>query len=773
MDGTLATMKLEEAELGTPLPTQERQAMLRNMYGDLSSGASTLLESPALASLEAASAAAASAAAAAALPPPAAAASAAAALPPPAAAASAAALAASTSPLAPELAPREVVVLQNERRTKEGRRKITPVALDSGAPSMPPTLPKQALVAPAAAAAAAAAAGGAAPSAAAVARPAVVAAAARASAPPSAATVRPAAAAAVAAQPAKRPRASQQGRVPNGHGGGMGACASGDAAEEGGTAAAPPAARGGGALLLLAPAPVPRGTLSAELLECDAQPGAEFRHEFSGHERGVLLLEATPYTAPGARAGGGTLTCSRRAEPIWAAALASPAVLLTGNARFAAAACADGSLHIFTPAGRRALPAVRACAAPAALHADAEHSLLLVGADGTVVVWRHLPHAPECVLRCSAAPLLASGETPLLQASLAADGGPLLHLPTGCFAYHPRMQAWLSPADIHACTHACMHARGWESGVAQPGPTPRTHRTTHCATHMHFGVQAWLNLADTDFVGSAYASSLPLATGAAQAAALARLQQQQAAACRSAAASGDGASVAAARLAMQLGALPPANPNPNPNFNPNPYLNPSPNPNANRNTNPKPNQVRCRRSARGSSPSATSSIRWRARSSSAPRPSTLNGCGSMRSRSRSSTPCAARASCATTCSDRSTPPPRARGRPPRRSRGSPRCSACPSGSCSSTRCCPRSPPTERCSDCSQSTSRPSRRPSDPDSVEHRQRAPAQPPATPRTCRVCMRVSAVRVSRRVDQGSPRLRRSAFRLSLSLSLSLSPN
>ena len=428
MDGTLATMKLEEAELGTPLPAQERQAMLRNMYGDLSSGASTLLESPALASLEAASAAAATAAAAAALPPP-------------AAAGSAAALAASASPLAPELAPREVVVLQNERRTKEGRRKITPVALDSGAPELPPPpLPAQALVAPAAAAAAAAAAaGGAAPRPAA--RPAVVAAAARASAPPSAAAVRPAAATALAAQPAKRPRASQQGRAPNGHGGGASAGVSGDAAEEGGTAAAPPAARGGGALLLLAPAPVPRGTLSTELLECEAQPGAEFRHEFSGHERGVLLLEATPYTAPGARAAGGTLACSRRAEPIWAAALASPAVLLTGNARFAAAACADGSLHIFTPAGRRALPAVRACAAPAALHADAEHSLLLVGADGTVVVWRHLPHAPECVLRCSAAPLLASGETPLLQASLAADGGPLLHLPTGCFAYHPRMQA--------------------------------------------------------------------------------------------------------------------------------------------------------------------------------------------------------------------------------------------------------------------------------------------------------------------------------------------
>ena len=85
---------------------------------------------------------------------------------------------------------------------------------------------------------------------------------------------------------------------------------------------------------------------------------------------------------------------------------------------------------------------------------------------------------------------------------------------------------------------------------------------------MDCGVQAWLNLADTDFVGSAYASSLPLATGAAQAAALARLQQQQAAACRSAAASGDGASVAAARLAMQLGALPPTLSKPNPSLYP-------------------------------------------------------------------------------------------------------------------------------------------------------------------------------------------------------------
>ena len=104
----------------------------------------------------------------------------------------------------------------------EGRppQKITPVALDSGAPSLQPvTADAQALVSPVAAAAAAV--GGAAPR---LASPPSTAARLWQSSPPrprplrSAATVRNAAAAALAATPARQLRASQQGHAPNDHG---------------------------------------------------------------------------------------------------------------------------------------------------------------------------------------------------------------------------------------------------------------------------------------------------------------------------------------------------------------------------------------------------------------------------------------------------------------------------------------------------------------------------------------------------------------------------
>ena len=297
-----------------------------------------------------------------------------------------------------------------------------------------------------------------------------------------------------------------------------------------------------------------RTSLAVELREAEAGAESAFggggggglggaASEF-GEVQGVLVLECSLYDgggrgaagAGGAVGGGGagsgagggagrrvatgaTLTCSRQGDVLWSTALASPAVLLAGNSRFAAAACADGALHVFTAAGRRALPAVHACAAPAALHADAAHSLLVVGADGSVVVWRGLPHRAECSLRCSAGPLFFSGDAPLLQASLLPDGSPLLHLPSGAYVYTPRLQSWL-------------------------------------------------NLADTQFAGSTFASSLPVSARGTQGRPLAKLQQQQTAAKGGGAAAGSGGgggggggggaadAAAAARAAAQLGALP-------------------------------------------------------------------------------------------------------------------------------------------------------------------------------------------------------------------------
>ena len=571
MDGTLATARFERKELGGAIPPQEQQALLRNMYGDLSSTAQmALLESPAQASLEAKSAAADAAAAAAAA---ASASKTASAAPSPSGAA-----AAPAETGTPELAPREVIVLQNERRTKDGRRKITPVALDS-APAEPlaPANGAQPRAQPPTATPPRPSTAAAAPAAVAPTLPAAAPSQAAAFAAPNTGAVRPPMAALPGAVPAtKRPRVGQPASRPaadsahaasavrplnghnyhhangagaNGASAGLGGAASVGMGAGGGTAlpGQPRAAlRGPGGGLLLAPAAV-RASLAVELREAEASAAGAFggdggglggaSSEF-GEVQGVLVLECSLYdggsrgaagvggavggggAGSGAGGGGGkrvatgaTLTCSRQGDVLWSTALASPAVLLAGNSRFAAAACADGALHVFTAAGRRALPAVHACAAPAALHADAAHSLLVVGADGSVVVWRGLPHRAECSLRCSAGPLFFSGDAPLLQASLLPDGSPVLHLPSGAYVYTPRLQSWL-------------------------------------------------NLADAQFAGSTFASSLPVSARGTQGRPLAKLQQQQTAAKGGGAGGGSGGgggaadAAAAARAAAQLGALP-------------------------------------------------------------------------------------------------------------------------------------------------------------------------------------------------------------------------
>ncbi|KAH0131235.1 histone transcription regulator HIRA, WD repeat superfamily, partial [Aureobasidium melanogenum] len=52
------------------------------------------------------------------------------------------------------------------------------------------------------------------------------------------------------------------------------------------------------------------------------------------------------------------LTVSRRGQSIWQDYLPRAVLLVTGNHNFWAAACEDGSVHIWTPAGRRLLNAL-------------------------------------------------------------------------------------------------------------------------------------------------------------------------------------------------------------------------------------------------------------------------------------------------------------------------------------------------------------------------------------------------------------------------------
>lgn len=201
-----------------------------------------------------------------------------------------------------------------------------------------------------------------------------------------------------------------------------------------------------------------------------------------GRQAALAVLEATPagtarVSGAEARSVGAVLSCSRQGELLWTSVLPSMAVLLAGNSSFAAVACADRSVVLFTAAGRRATTAMRPCAGGiAALAADSDNSLLLVGTHGDVLVWRGLPQQPRCTLRCSAAALIEHGSSeavteaesavcaegasagsamasvtpptvPLLGASLLPGGRPLLLLRHGAFTFCEVMQAWLSIGD--------------------------------------------------------------------------------------------------------------------------------------------------------------------------------------------------------------------------------------------------------------------------------------------------------------------------------------
>ena len=279
-------------------------------------------------------------------------------------------------------------------------------------------------------------------------------------------------------------------QVDHAAGGGSASCG-GDGGLSAGLASAAAAAAAAGLLAVLPAAPVPAGALALELPEAlvsesggggadggggsgfaqsaftqvaprtlEAAPASSSRRVGNGSGASSLIGGSSTYSSSSAGSLGAEclLTCSWQGEVLWSAALPSAVTLLAGNSCFAACACADGSVYIFTAAGRRAAPPLLPCAGGvAALSSDLQHSLMVVGCQGDVVVYSDLPQQPRCSLRCSAAPLLSragrgsvepdASSARLLDAALLSGGRPLLLLPHGAFTYADGLQSWLSMGD--------------------------------------------------------------------------------------------------------------------------------------------------------------------------------------------------------------------------------------------------------------------------------------------------------------------------------------
>jgi protein HIRA/HIR1 len=107
-----------------------------------------------------------------------------------------------------------------------------------------------------------------------------------------------------------------------------------------------------------------------------------------------IILEARNPTQPKEPS---HITATKRGILLWQDFLPRAVILITGNKQFWAAACEDGCIYIWTPAGRRLMNAILTESQPVILECR-EHWLLCVNAVGMCYVWntktQSSPHPP-------------------------------------------------------------------------------------------------------------------------------------------------------------------------------------------------------------------------------------------------------------------------------------------------------------------------------------------------------------------------------------------
>ena len=211
------------------------------------------------------------------------------------------------------------------------------------------------------------------------------------------------------------------------------------------------------------------------------------------------VLEASNSTAALGQRPTVTLRASRGGALSWSDTLAGTAVALAASPCLAAAGLADGSVQVYSRAGRRLLPGV-ALGACSAFLAAAGPRLLLVTCDGAMRVWDFggggasggpapassspsepvAGAVPTCVLEASVAPLLpaASGAAPGAPPGVAIAAmhlSPSTGLPLAVLtdmtaaAFHPALKAWLRVADTAFPASAYGVSGGKGSGVSDGG----------------------------------------------------------------------------------------------------------------------------------------------------------------------------------------------------------------------------------------------------------------------------------------------------------------
>ncbi|OZJ03631.1 hypothetical protein BZG36_03720 [Bifiguratus adelaidae] len=148
------------------------------------------------------------------------------------------------------------------------------------------------------------------------------------------------------------------------------------------------------------------------------------------------------------------LKCFRGGQEIWTNYLQYAVIFISISLNFIAVSCEDGSLHIYTPHGRRILPPI-ALEAPASYIVSSDRHLLVITMVGLVYTW-DVTLEEAVVHGVSLAPVLqlatyseeVGRTSSIVDAVLTPEGSPVILTEHGdSFLYHAKMKTWTKICD--------------------------------------------------------------------------------------------------------------------------------------------------------------------------------------------------------------------------------------------------------------------------------------------------------------------------------------
>ena len=177
----------------------------------------------------------------------------------------------------------------------------------------------------------------------------------------------------------------------------------------------------------------PENTLHLELAS---------RLDLSG--KAPIVLEANnQYKGIGGK--GSQLVCSQGENRRWAAVLPKAVLHLAGNEFFSAAACQQGELYIFSAAGRRLFPCIQLDSPSAAISASGPF-LANVSGSGLLSLWNI--RLQTCVLNGERLSFLSAVEANFQEVYVSPKGVPVITLDNNTsYTFDFAMKVWIRVAD--------------------------------------------------------------------------------------------------------------------------------------------------------------------------------------------------------------------------------------------------------------------------------------------------------------------------------------